>query len=327
MIFAQLFPGQGLIVDTTALAAVALIGYLFGRRTRRAQAAPTDVTLLIELARAQCVAKDLEHLAQRLRTETQGHLAALAAFQGQVELMQRGSVTADWRQLRQHADALMGPTMSLASSLALACDEMRDQQSQLMTFADARVDRETGVLNRRALVEHLQARLTARGEGAKKVALVLCSVDVDPYASVVDGETSLSSVARLIEQFARENDVIARYGPQEFVLLLPRTTLDGGLIVGERLLKVVDASLERRVWAGVVEAEIEETPEELLARAESALRAAAKEETPTLFIHDGAATRRHAFELVDAHPDRLTGNAVSGSEDSGGGDMELEIAN
>lgn len=327
MIFAQLFSTQGLIVDTTALAAVALVGYLFGRRTRRAQAASTDVTLLIELARAQCVAKDLEHLAQRLRTETQGHLAALAAFQGQVELMQKGSVTADWRQLRQHADALMGPTMSLASSLALACDEMRDQQSQLMTFADARVDRETGVLNRRALVEHLQARLTARGEGGKKVAIVLCSVDVDPYASAVDGEASLSSVARLIEQFARENDVIARYGPQEFVILLPRTTLDGGLVVGERLLKVVDASLERRVWAGIVEAEIEETPEELLARAESALRAAAKEETPTLFIHDGTATRRHAFELVDAHPDRLAGNAISGSENSDDEDMELEIAN
>lgn len=327
MIFAQLFLDQGLIVDTTALAAVALVGYLFGRRTRRARGAPTDVTLLIELARAQCVAKDLEHLAQRLRTETQGQLAALAAFQGQVELMQKGSVSADWRQLRQHADALMGPTMSLASSLSVACDEMRDQQSQLMTFADARVDRETGVLNRRALVERLQARLTARGEGVKKVSLVLCSVDVDPHASSGDGEACLESVARLIEQFARGNDVIARYGPQEFALLLPRTTLDGGLVVGERLLKVVDASLERRVWAGVVEAEIEETPEEFLARAESALRAAAKEETPTLFIHDGAVTRRHAFELVGVHQDRLTGNPISVGEHRGDDDMELEAAN
>lgn len=228
MIFAQVLLGQGLIVDTTALAAVALVGYLFGRRTRRAAAAPPDVTLLIELARAQCVAKDLEHLAQRLRTEAQGHLASLAAFQGQVERMQTGAVTADWRQLRQHADALIGPTMSLASSLSLACDEMRDHQSQLMTFADARVDRETGVLNRRALVEHLQARLTTRGEGAKKVAIVLCSVDVDPYAWSIDGEAGLGSVARLIEQYARGNDVIARYGPQEFVILLPRTTLEGG---------------------------------------------------------------------------------------------------
>ena len=326
MILAQLFSGQGLIFDTTALAAVALVGYLFGRRTRRALTAPTDVTLLIELARAQCVAKDLEHLAQRLRTEAQGHLAALAAFQGQVELMQTGAVSGDWRQLRQHADALLGPTMSLASSLALACDEMRDQQTQLMTFADARVDRETGVLNRRALVEHLQARLAARGEGAKKVSLVLCSVDVDPYASAVDGDASLSGAARLIEQYARENDVIARYGPQEFVILLPRTTLEGGLVVGERLLKVVDASLERRVWAGIVEAEVEETPEELLARAESALRGATQAETPTLFVHDGTTTRRHAFELVGSHRDRLCGNPIA-IDNSGDQDMELESAN
>jgi len=176
-------------------------------------------------------------------------------------------------------------------------------------------------------VEHLQARLAARGEGAKKVALVLCSVDVDPYASGVDGDACLGNVARLIEQYARENDVIARYGPQEFVLLLPRTTLDGGLIVGERLLKVVDASLERRVWAGVVEAEVEETPEELLARAESALRAAAQEETPTLFIHDGSATRRHAFELVDAHPDRLDSAPISIMGNGDDEDMALEIAN
>lgn len=305
MTLAQFILGQGLLVDTTALAAVALLGYMFGRRTSRAAGPPADVTLLIELARAQSVAKDLEHLAQRLRTETQGHLAALSAFQGQVEMMQRGNVTAEWRHLRHHADALMGPTMALASSLAIACDEMRDQQSQLMTFAESRIDRETGVLNRRALVDHLQARLTARGEGKKQLSLVLCSVDVDPYETAVDGDGQLASVARLVEQYARGNDLVARYGPQEFVILLPRTTLDGGLVVGERLLKVIDASFERRVWGGIVEAEIDETPEELLVRAESALRAAAKEEASTLFIHDGGSTRRHAFELLRTRRDRF----------------------
>lgn len=310
MILANLLLGQGLIFDTTALAAVALIGYIFGRRSSRAPSEPADVTLLIELARAQAVAKELQHLTHRLRTETQGHLAALGAFQGQVEMMQRGAVTADWRQLRQHADALMAPTMALASSLAVACDEMRDQQSQLMTFAEARVDRETGVLNRRALLEHLQARLSARGEGKKQLSLVLCSVDVDPYESGADGGGRLSNVARLIEQYARGNDLVARYGPQEFVILLPRTTLDGGLVVGERILKVVDASFERRVWGGIVEAEVDETPEEMLARAESALRTAAKDDESTLFIHDGAVMRRHAFELLGAHRDRMTTKGV-----------------
>lgn len=325
MILSQLLLGQGLIFDTTALAAVALIGYMFGKRSSRAPSEPADVTLLIELARAQSVAKELQHLTHRLRTETQGHLAALSAFQGQVEMMQRGAVTADWRQLRQHADALIAPTMALASSLAVACDEMRDQQSQLMTFAEARVDRETGVLNRRALLEHLQARLSARGEGKKQLSLVLCSVDVDPYESGADGAGRLGDVARLIEQYARGNDLVARYGPQEFVILLPRTTLDGGLVVGERILKVVDASFERRVWGGIVEAEIDETPEEMLARAESALRTAAKDDESTLYIHDGAVMRRHAFELLSAHRDRMTTKSVEGGRDDE--DLELDAIN
>ena len=322
MILSQLLLGQGLIFDTTALAAVALIGYLFGKRSGRVPLQPADVTLLIELARAQSVAKELQHLAHRLRTETEGQLAALAAFQGQVEMMQRGAVAADWRQLRQHADALMAPTMALASSLAVACDEMRDQQSQLMTFAEARVDRETGVLNRRALLEHLHAHLSARGVATKQMSLALFSVDVEPYEAAADGAGQLGNLARLLEQYARSNDLIARYGPQEFAILLPRTTLDGGLVVGERILKVVDASFERRVWGGIVEAEVGEAPEEMLARAETALRTAAKDEQSTLFIHDGAVMRRHAFELLGAHRDRMAG--ISDAHHRRDDDLELD---
>ena len=305
MTLAQLLLGQGLLVDTTALASVALIGYLFGRRSSRAKNLDVDVTLLIELARAQSVAKELEHVSLRLRTEVQSHLAALSAFQGQVERMQRGASPAEWRQLRQHADALMGPTMTLASSLALASDEMREQQSHLATFCESRTDRETGAMNRRALVEHLLARLTVRGEGRKQVALVLCSIDVDPLETSPDGIGRLADLVQLMEQYARSGDLVARYGPQEFALLLPRTTLAGALVVGERLMKVTDASFERRIWSGVVEAEIGESPEELLARAESALRVAAREDCSTIFLHDGASIRRHCFELPSPPCDRL----------------------
>jgi diguanylate cyclase (GGDEF)-like protein len=324
MTIAQLFSDHNIYIEATALALVALLGYAFGRRTRKAQSTPTEVTLLIELARAQSVAKDLEHLAQRLRTETNGQLAAIAGFQGQVEAMQKGSTVADWRHLRLQADALMGPTMALASSLSVACDEIRDHQSRLMTFAEARVDRETGVLNRRALVEHLQARLSTPSEGKKKVSLVLCSIDVDPYAAALDGDDQLVAAARLIEQYARGNDLVARYGPQEFAVLLPRTTLEGGLIVGERILKVIDASLERRSWAGVVEAEVEELSEELLARADAALRAAARAEVATLFLHDGSAARRHPFEL----PIHRSHRADIGLEDATPeGQSQFDVAN
>lgn len=286
-----------LLVDNVALAVVALLGYMFGRRTRRALLPPPDVNLLIELARAQCVAKDLRHLTQRIRTESNCQLAAIAAFQGQIEQMQTGAALADSRQLRQCADQLVKPTMSLASALSSACDDIRNQQSQLLTFADARLDRETGLPNRRAMLDHLQTRLSTHKDGKRGLSVVVCSVDVDPYASTVDGGGDLRDVARLLQEFARDDDVVARYGPQEFVVVLSKTAQDEALVVGERILKVVDASLDRRTWAGVVEAESNESPEELLARGESALRAAAQEEESTLFLHDGTAPRLHPFEV------------------------------
>lgn len=301
MMIAGLLFTHGLLIDNVALASVALLGYMFGRRTRRKAEAPTDVNLLIEFARAQCVASDLQHLAQRIRTDADSQLAAISAFQKQVAKMQTDATVADWRHLRQSADQLISPTLGLASSLSLACDDIRDQQSQLMTFADARVDRETGLLNRRAMVDHLHARLTTRGQGNRKLCLVICSVDVDPFDSAAGSSNDLQDVARLFEDYARENDVVARFGPQEFVVILSRMTLEGAIPFGERLLKVIDASLERRAWIGVVEAEPEESHEELLARAESALRAAAQEEVSTLFVHDGTAPRVHPFEVRGAH--------------------------
>jgi hypothetical protein len=91
---ATLFFAQGLLVDTAALAAVALVSYLFGRRTRRPAHAMSDVSLLIELARGQAAAKELEHVAQRVQTEAAAYMRNLAAFQGQVGLMQRGEPAA-----------------------------------------------------------------------------------------------------------------------------------------------------------------------------------------------------------------------------------------
>ena len=73
------FFGDGLLIDTAALAAVALIGYIFGRRTRPTQG-PQDGKLLDELARAQLIAAQLEHLASRVAAEAPGLRESLLAY-------------------------------------------------------------------------------------------------------------------------------------------------------------------------------------------------------------------------------------------------------
>ena len=298
--FASFLSTQGLLVDTAALAAVALLGYLFARRTRRATAAGGDVNLLIELARAQTVSKELEHIALRVRTEASAHVRNVAAFQGQVGRMQNGAVVAAWQKLRDQADGLLGPTMKLTTTLSLACDELRQQQAQLMTYAGTRIDPETGLHNRRSMSEHLEALLSVHADGERRLALGLFSISLELDETPEFTEALLKSMARLLEQCVRGNDVVARYSQNEFVVLMPKTPLAGALVFGERLLRQVDGELECPVWGGVVEAAPGETPEKLLSRADSALYSARTHDEACLYQHNGLAVRRHAFDVKAA---------------------------
>jgi diguanylate cyclase (GGDEF)-like protein len=295
--FAYLLSTQGLLVDTVALAAVALVGYLFGRKTRRATPAAGDVNLLIELARAQTVSKDLEHIALRVRTEASAHIRHVAAFQGQVGRMQNGDAIAGWQKLRDQADGLLGPTMKLTTTLSLACDELRQQQAQLMTYAGTRIDPETGLHNRRSMSEHLEALLSVHADGERRLALGLFSISLDLDEAPESAEALLKSMARLLEQCVRGNDVVARYSQNEFVVLMPKTPLAGAMVFGERLLRLVDNELECPVWGGLVEAAPGETPDKLLSRADSALYSARTHDEACLYQHNGLAVRRHAFDV------------------------------
>jgi diguanylate cyclase (GGDEF)-like protein len=305
---ATLFFAQGLLVDTAALGAVALVGYLFGRRSRRPAPATSDVSLLIELARGQAAANELEHVVQRVRTEAAAYMRNLAAFQGQVSLMQRGETVAGWQKLRDLADALMAPTLRLTTTLSLSCDELRQQQAQLVAYAGTRVDPATGLRNRRAMTEHLQALLSAHTEGERRVALGLFSMPLDSD-NAKETEAQLKEAARLLERSVRSNDIVARYSQDEFAVLLPKTDLAGILMLGERLVRLIGVELERPVWGGLVEAMPGESPEKLFLRADSALYSARTHDEAALYQHNGSTVRRHAFEI------KTSESALSGEAD------------
>ncbi|MBA3482944.1 MAG: GGDEF domain-containing protein [Pirellulales bacterium] len=301
---------QGLLVDTAALASVALVGYLFGRRTRRLSTT-SDVTLLIELARAQTISKELEHIAVRARTEAAALVRHVSGFQGQIGMMQTGSATAGWQNLREQADALLGPTMRLTTTLSLACDELRQQQAQLMTYAGSRIDPETGLHNRRSMSEHLEALLSAHADGERRLALGVFSVSLANDEAADSAEAQLRTMAHLIEQCVRGHDVVARYSQDEFVVLMPKTPLAGALGFGERLLRLVDAEMECVVRGGLVEAGPGETPVGLLSRADSALYSARTHEEACLFQHNGVSVRRHSFELKSPFDDSVDEQLVA----------------
>lgn len=103
----------------------------------------------------------------------------------------------------------------------------------------ATLDALTGFYNRRQLEERLKQEVSS----AKRQKRNLCAImtDIDFFKSVNDtyghavGDTVLKVVSKVIRSQLREYDIAGRYGGEEFVILLPYTTLKEAKMVAERL--------------------------------------------------------------------------------------------
>ena len=105
----------------------------------------------------------------------------------------------------------------------------------------------TGLYNRRKLIATLDDRMAAfERERAPTSVLVF---DLDNFKRLNDemghhaGDAALVEIARLCRQHLRENDVVARFGGDEFVVVMPGTRCDDALKIAERLRKSVPVSL------------------------------------------------------------------------------------
>jgi diguanylate cyclase (GGDEF)-like protein len=102
----------------------------------------------------------------------------------------------------------------------------------------------TGCLNRRSLEARLRADLrSARRRGS---TVAVAAVDLDNFKEINDsrghpvGDLVLQQVAAIMKMIIRDTDAVARYGGDEFVVVLPDTGWQGALTFGDRLRRHVD---------------------------------------------------------------------------------------
>ncbi len=130
-----------------------------------------------------------------------------------------------------------GSTALLAISGSQLLDSHRATQERLEKLV--LVDGLTGVANRRALFETLQRRTADARRNGRPLSLVL--LDVDRFKSINDGighaggDAALRAVAERLAAELREIDLCARFGGEEFVVLLPETAAEEAERVAERL--------------------------------------------------------------------------------------------
>lgn len=165
--------------------------------------------------------------------------------------------------------------------------DRRDQLAALNAELDrvARIDSLTGVHNRRHLDEQLTSVLSAARRHREAVALLL--FDIDEFKTINDGsghaagDAVLVEVASRLRSGARAEDIVGRWGGDEFMLIMPATDTRAARAAAERLSRdvcatQVDAGSEHvplSMSTGVASG-VDLGPDDLLRRADIALYAA-----------------------------------------------------
>jgi len=117
--------------------------------------------------------------------------------------------------------------------------EERLRENYQRSLSLALTDELTGLYNRRYVFAHLSELLGRMTEGSGDTALML--VDVDHFKQVNDchghpaGDAVLRELAKRAMRQVRSVDLVGRLGGEEFVVVMPETSLGGAIVVAERL--------------------------------------------------------------------------------------------
>ncbi|MFT3847702.1 MAG: diguanylate cyclase [Propionivibrio sp.] len=197
------------------------------------------VFLLLSWAIAGSISRPLERLTELARRLEDGNEdVAFDAQGGSTELRRLSSA------LQRMANKLLDSKHTLEAKVAERTEDLQRLNERLENLA--RTDTLTQVANRLAGNERLELEFSRfRRSG---VAYTLLMMDIDFFKRVNDthghpvGDAVLQHVATLIGGSIRRTDFLARVGGEEFMVLLPMTSLADGLDVAEQIRAAVGTS-------------------------------------------------------------------------------------
>lgn len=121
----------------------------------------------------------------------------------------------------------------------LKIKDLREKLLQVST-----TDELTGLHNRKYLQERLEQEISRAKRYGTKLSCLL--FDLDFFKVVNDiygyewGDVLLRSIADKLKQLIRKEDILTRYGDEEFLLILPNTSEENAFLFGERFRRDIE---------------------------------------------------------------------------------------
>jgi len=206
----------------------------------------------------QLISSSLENITQQLQQHQQQEKAAQ-------------------QQTQQKIDQLSSEIKRLENESSML--ETQLQQARHLAFKDPL----TQLPNRLAYDERLEAELARFRRTGTPLSMAIW--DIDFFKKINDnfghkaGDKTLQIIGRLLQQHCRKMDFIARFGGEEFVMLLPDTDSQAALIIAEKLRKTIEKTgfnsgghkIRITVSCGISQFNPDDTAEAVFKRADAAL--------------------------------------------------------
>jgi diguanylate cyclase (GGDEF)-like protein len=150
--------------------------------------------------------------------------------------------------------AFMGITAITTLALAAEVSEHRRAEERVRNLAVS--DPLTGLANYRQLVEALETEIRRSGRNERPFVLLLLDLDglkkINDAHGHIAGSRALCRLADMLRLYSREMDTAARYGGDEFVLILPETDAEAARLVAQRISKrLMDDGEEPRISVSI----------------------------------------------------------------------------
>lgn len=150
-------------------------------------------------------------------------------------------------------------------------------------YEDSVTDELTGLYNRRYFLRQSDILVSSARRHDFPISIILC--DIDDFKKVNDcygheaGDKALSAFSQILKSASRSEDICARIGGEEFVVLLPQTESSGAITLAERMrarleahtLETVNGKVDLTASFGVVTFDMHNSVELYLRQADNAL--------------------------------------------------------